>query len=156
MKTVRTDACNHALGAPPGHEESTGTLQCRVEDDPEYGVVYRSYWHATPEEIAELARGGYVELAVFGGHPPVAVAVACAEDPRSRVIPRDAESAGEGEWSISRKSAEDVSIARVTSDNPEQAFRQAKLPDGDYIVSRGRHRYVMRQVTNVAVEPQGA
>lgn len=84
MEKVELDICNHAFGAPPGHEGSTGTLPVRVEDDEEYGQVIRSYWKLTPEELGELARGGHVCLSIYGGgHPPVALAIVTEADPRS-------------------------------------------------------------------------
>lgn len=84
MEHAELDICNHAFGAPPGHEDATGTLPVRIEENEEYGHALRSYWTPTAAELGELARGGHIRLSIYGaGHPPVSLAVVTAADPRS-------------------------------------------------------------------------
>lgn len=78
MDHFKHPACNGALHAPEGQEESVSTLHvCRGFAE-EYGCnVVQSFWKPNAEELALLMAGGCVLLSVFGKtHAPLSVGVA--------------------------------------------------------------------------------
>lgn len=67
---------NMILAAPAGSKDVDDMPATLMAVGPEQTVLMASFWRPTPEELAELNKGGSVVLYVQGQfHPPVSIGV---------------------------------------------------------------------------------
>lgn len=75
MKPRRTHQSNRVYRLAGGNEDNDlWVMETFASDEPTRRVIL-SVWEPTAEERARIAAGENIELAVWGGQPPVAIGV---------------------------------------------------------------------------------